>query len=129
MLRITLRSSLRSKASESVDADHESIPLVHKIPKSMKEFRDRLKEDNSVYKAHLVAEAARNWHWRANLSEEKKQDQRKKTIVRVQKWRQKKKMENACLTENRKERKKPKTRMQVDKQRDYWRKKKREQRV
>lgn len=44
----------------------------------MKEFRDRLKEDNSVYKAHLVAEAARNWHWRANLSEEKKQDQRKK---------------------------------------------------
>lgn len=38
-------------------------------------------------------------------------------------------MENACLTEKRKERKKPKTRLQVDKQRDYWRKKKREQRV
>lgn len=37
----------------------------------MKEFRDRLKEDNSVYKAHLVAEAARIRHWRANLSEEK----------------------------------------------------------
>lgn len=35
-------------------------------------------------------------------------------------------MENACLTEKRKERKKPKTRLQVDKQRDYWRKKKRE---
>lgn len=46
----------------------KSIPL---FPKSMKEFRDRLKEDNSVYKAHLVAEAARIWHWRANLSEEK----------------------------------------------------------
>lgn len=38
-------------------------------------------------------------------------------------------MENACLTEKRKERKKPKTRLQVDKQWDYWRKKKREQRV
>lgn len=100
-----MRSSLRSKASESVDADHESIPLVHKIPKSMKEFRDRLKEDNSVYKAHLVAEAARNWHWRANLSEEKKQDQRKKTIVRVQKWRQKKK-NGKCMFNREQEREK-----------------------
>lgn len=104
----------------------KSIPL---FPKSMKKFRDRLKEDNSVYKAHLVAEAARIWHWRANLSEEKIKIKEKKTIVRVQKWRQKRKMENACLTEKRKERKKPKTRLQVDKQRDYWRKKKREQRV
>lgn len=47
----------------------------------MKEFRDRLKEDNSVYKAHLVAEAARIWHWRANLSEEKIKIKEKKQYL------------------------------------------------
>lgn len=37
----------------------------------MKEFRDRLKEDNSVYKVYFVVEVVRIWYWWVNFFEEK----------------------------------------------------------
>lgn len=39
--------------------------------KLMKEFRDRLKEDNSVYKVYFVVEVVRIWYWWVNFFEEK----------------------------------------------------------
>lgn len=72
MLRIMLCFFLRSKVLEFVDVDYESILFVYKILKLMKEFRDRLKEDNSVYKVYFVVEVVRNWYWWVNFFEEKK---------------------------------------------------------
>lgn len=71
MLRIKLCFFLRSKVLEFVDVDYESILFVYKILKLMKEFRDRLKEDNSVYKVYFVVEVVRNWYWWVNFFEEK----------------------------------------------------------
>jgi hypothetical protein len=60
-----------------------------------KKYRQKLKESPDLYQAYLEAEAARNRAYRANLSETEKKRQRDITRIRVQKWREKQKVNQA----------------------------------
>ena len=60
-----------------------------------KKYRQKLKESPDLYQAYLEAEAARNRAYRANLSETEKDRHRDTTRIRVQKWREKQKVNQA----------------------------------
>lgn len=99
----------------------------------MKIYRQKVKENPDRYKAHLEAEAQRNRAYRANLSETEKDRQRDITRIRVQKWREKQKVNPATnqIHPKNSETKKnnvPKTRNKIKEMRDYWRLKKQQQR-
>ena len=98
-----------------------------------KKYRQKLKESPDLYQAYLEAEAARNRAYRANRSETEKDRQRDITRIRVQKWREKQKVNQATnqIQPQNSEAKKnnvPKTRNKIKEMREYWRLKKKQQR-
>ena len=87
-----------------------------------------MKEENSSAYKELLAKRARQY--RANHTEEQKQQLREKARIRVQKWRAKKKLENS------RPRKKPRKKVlistdkkEVDKKRESWREYKKKERA
>lgn len=99
----------------------------------MKIYRQKVKENPDRYKAHLEDEAQRNRAYRANLSETEKDQQRDITRIRVQKWREKQKVNPATnqIHPKNSETKKnnvTKTRNKIKEIRDYWRLNKQQQR-
>ncbi|XP_045207653.2 uncharacterized protein LOC123559695 [Mercenaria mercenaria] len=99
----------------------------------MKQYRERLKECPALYKAYKDKEAARGRQYRASLSDAKKKDQREKTRLLVQKWRDQQKLKmnfnmNQATTSKPKHSVSVKTRVQK-KQQEKWRINKQKQRA
>ena len=91
-----------------------------------KNYRDKIKQDPEKYITYLEREKERNRKCRENWSSEQKIHQREKTRLRVRKWREERKPEEIVKL---KKKTKPKTRAQVSSQREYWQRKKEEQRA
>lgn len=98
--------------------------------RKMKEYRQKLMETPDLFKVYLESEAARNQSYKANLTE--KDRQRDLTRIRVQKWREKQKVNpatNQFQPKNSGTEKNNilKTRHQMKEMRDYWRSQKQAQ--
>ncbi|CAC5421559.1 unnamed protein product [Mytilus coruscus] len=86
-------------------------------------FRDKLKNDPTLYQAYREFETARVSAYRQNMSEDKKKEYNEKTKIRMTKYREKKKMDGGSSTHSKP--KKPVTRAERELQRVKWREAKR----
>jgi DNA-binding XRE family transcriptional regulator len=104
---------------------NSSQPMKNK----MEEYRERLEEDPIKCQAIVQAAANRRYRWHANhtLSEEEKQRKREKTNIRMQKYREKKRLEKrntaGCVSVE----EKTETSVEKEKQREHWRQLKRKE--
>ena len=128
-LRIRLRDHVRQKTNADKAAKKNNQPLSSKA--KMKLYRERLKGNPALYKAYRESEAARSRLYRASLSDRKKADQREKTRIRVQKWREKQKVKLGQKNEATvsKPKNSVKTREQKKTQQEKWRLSKQKQRA
>ncbi|XP_033754519.1 uncharacterized protein LOC117343464 [Pecten maximus] len=122
-----LVSRLRPRRDERKE---EVPPIVRQKKKTnaqyQKDFRERMKKDVAVYKSYRAYESLRIQAFRASMTEEQKQKYNEKARIRNQRYRQKKKSEpgfNIYITNKR-----AYTRNATEKQRETWKKVKRDQR-
>ncbi|XP_052073589.1 uncharacterized protein LOC127711546 isoform X2 [Mytilus californianus] len=140
MLKIKLRSRTRKTENKqpsnaSYNEGKQSATQQKSNKQKMVEYRQRLKESPDTYQAYLASEAERNKAYRANLTEEKRATQRELTRLRVKRFREKKKTQLTLNEPNKSNDnvndttpKTPQTRQKVKGRREYWRKKKQDQR-
>ena len=132
-LEIRLRSDNSKKKISDKDLTINDSKPKNSPKEKMKKYSQKLKERPDLYQAYLEAEAARNRAYRNNLNETEKDRQRDITRIRVQKQREKQKVNQAAnqIQPKNSEAKKNnvlKTRNKIKEMRDYWRLKKQQQR-
>ncbi|VDI69356.1 Hypothetical predicted protein [Mytilus galloprovincialis] len=141
MLKVKLRSRTRNTeikqpSNASYNEGKQSATQQKSNKQKMVEYRQRLKESPDTYQAYLASEAERNKAYRvANLTEEKRATQRELTRLRVKRFREKNKAQLTLNEPNQSNDnvndatpKTPQTRQKVKGRREYWRKKKQDQR-
>lgn len=111
----TLRVKLEKKNSET-EANHSTCAARYEA------WRNRLKKNKIAYQEFKVQDAARSKVYRHNLSEGKRNESNEYAKLRMRKYRKRK-------TEESHGKVKLNTRHRVEKQREYWRRKKAEERA
>ncbi|CAG2216847.1 unnamed protein product [Mytilus edulis] len=116
-----LRPRQAGNSSVTVVEKSKTKPLTS--AERSRRFRDKLKNDPTLYQAYREFETARVSAYRQTMSEDKKKEYNEKTRNRMTKYREKKKMDGGSSTHSKP--KKPVTRAEREVQRVKWREAKR----
>ncbi|WAR17069.1 hypothetical protein MAR_031663 [Mya arenaria] len=112
----TLRVKLEKRKSPDIISASRSETVYER-------FRKRLKKDPVAYEAYKTTDAEKQRKYRRSLIADKRKEYNEKCKFRMKKYRLKKNRDGIVPNE------KPSTRKQIEKKRQYWRKKKQEQRI
>ncbi|XP_052762092.1 regulator of nonsense transcripts 3B-like [Mya arenaria] len=112
----TLRVKLEKRKSPDIISASRSETVYER-------FRKRLKKDPVAYEAYKTTDAEKQRKYRRSLTADKRKEYNEKCKFRMKKYRLKKNRDGIVPNE------KPSTRKQIEKKRQYWRKKKQEQRI